>query len=119
MTTTIPDPRPAPVERGADGPPHAADSGDAGPIHRFSNAALARGSSVAAALLLAAPPALGQLGQLGRGFGGTGSQSDQLRPPTPSGDPSGPGLMALVLFVLLFAMIVGAMLIPSKRGHQD
>jgi len=47
------------------------------------------------------------------------SRSDQLRPPTPSSDTSGPGLMALVVFVLLTAMVIAAMLIPTKRGHQD
>ena len=47
------------------------------------------------------------------------SRSDQLRPPTPSADTSGPGLLALVAFALLIGMVVVAMLIPTKRGHQD
>ncbi|MEM0982324.1 MAG: hypothetical protein AAGI17_00070 [Planctomycetota bacterium] len=46
-------------------------------------------------------------------------QSDNVRPPTPSDDPSGAGLMGLVVFVLLAGAVIGAMTIPTKRGHQD
>ena len=67
----------------------------------------------AAAWLLAAPVAGAATLAL------QASRSDQLRPPTPSADTSGPGLLALVVFVLLFGMVVAAMLIPTKRGHQD
>jgi len=69
--------------------------------------------AAAAAWMLAALPASAATLAL------QASQSDQLRPPTPSDRTSGPGLLALVLFVLLFALVVVAMLIPTKRGHQD
>lgn len=54
-----------------------------------------------------------------------GAQDEQpaetrLQPPTPTiREDTGGGLVQAGVAILLMAAVVGANLIPSKRGHQD
>lgn len=43
----------------------------------------------------------------------------QLRPPTPGKPDDPPVIMNYLSLVVIIAAVVGANLIPSKRGHQD
>ena len=40
-------------------------------------------------------------------------------PPTPGKPDEPPVVMNYLVMILIIAMVVGANLIPSKRGHQD
>ncbi|MCX5689360.1 MAG: hypothetical protein NTV94_06160 [Planctomycetota bacterium] len=42
-----------------------------------------------------------------------------LTPPTPGKPDDPPLVMNYLTMMLIIAMVVGANLIPSKRGHQD
>lgn len=43
----------------------------------------------------------------------------QLSPPTPGRVDDPPVIMNILVLLLVTALIVGAFLIPAKRGHQD
>jgi hypothetical protein len=43
----------------------------------------------------------------------------QLSPPTPGRVDDPPVIMNILVLLLVAALIVGAFLIPAKRGHQD
>ncbi len=57
-----------------------------------------------AALVLAAAPALAQT---------------ELSPPKPGRVDNPPVVMSILVLLIMVAMLVGAFVIPSKRGHQD
>lgn len=70
----------------------------------------ARSSLLSAAaclsLLAAASPALGQA-------------AGDVRPPVPGSTAEAPTIRTWLFVGLLSAACIGAVLIPSKRGHQD
>lgn len=45
--------------------------------------------------------------------------AEPLRPPTPGKADEPPMLMIVLLSIVLVALVIGATLIPSRRGHQD
>lgn len=53
--------------------------------------------------LLAAMPAIAQ----------------ELKPPTPGKVDSPPVIMNILFLIVILAIVVGAFVIPAKRGHQD
>ncbi len=63
-------------------------------------------------LALAASPASAQRGREAEG-------PVELNPPQPSRDPSAPIILTLGSLIILGGAVVGAGLMPSKRGHQD
>lgn len=65
-----------------------------------------------ALLALAASPASAQRGRDDDG-------PVELNPPQPSRDPSAPTILTMGSLVILGAAVIGAGLMPSKRGHQD
>ncbi len=54
-------------------------------------------------LALAALPALAQ----------------ELKPPTPGKVDEPPVIMNILFLIVILAVVVGAFVIPAKRGHQD
>lgn len=51
---------------------------------------------------------------------GQPGQPAALKPPTPGKeDTSRPLVMTIVAGIVIVAVVVGANMIPSKRGHQD
>ncbi|MBX3409849.1 MAG: hypothetical protein KF859_08175 [Phycisphaeraceae bacterium] len=77
---------------------------------------LGRSPLVVAALLVVGVLAYGAAAQP-PGFGE--EVTEPLRPPVP-GKPDQPMLiMNYLIMVVIIAVVVGANLIPSKRGHQD
>ena len=47
------------------------------------------------------------------------NDAETLRPPQPTQEPKAPAVLTLFTVILLTAGVVGATLMPSKRGHQD
>jgi hypothetical protein len=45
--------------------------------------------------------------------------AEPLRPPTPGKADQPPMLMIVLLSIVLIALVIGATLMPSRRGHQD
>jgi hypothetical protein len=43
----------------------------------------------------------------------------QLQPPTPTKPDKPPSVMNYLTMIIIIAAVVGANMIPSKRGHQD
>jgi hypothetical protein len=50
---------------------------------------------------------------------GNRKQEERLMPPTPSKQDNPTLILYYVLALVIVAACVGAMLIPSRRGHQD
>ncbi|MEM7754791.1 MAG: hypothetical protein AAF297_04045 [Planctomycetota bacterium] len=42
-----------------------------------------------------------------------------LRPPQPEREPESPAFLTVATLLLISAGLIGASLLPSKRGHQD
>jgi hypothetical protein len=66
----------------------------------------------AAAISFVSLPALGQAPP------GTGAPAP-LAPPTPGRPDKPPAAWNYITMILIAGMVIGASLIPSKRGHQD
>ena len=66
-----------------------------------------------AVVLGVGPAALGQPSPQGE------KKVEALRPPTPTKPDDPPAAMSYITMALLIGLLVGAALIPSKRGHQD
>ncbi len=66
-------------------------------------------TGVAAAWLLALAPAPS----------GAAAQTESLKPPSVNQSDDPPTVRMYLVTALLGALVVGANLIPSKRGHQD
>lgn len=77
---------------------------------RSSFATLAIASCAAGAVLVLAPQASAQPNQP--------EAPQQVRPPVPGNPDKNPILVTLVGFLIVGA-VLGAAIIPSKRGHQD
>ena len=87
---------------------------------RFKTFAAAMVVSFAALPALAQQPAdPGGLG-LGGGLQDDAAPKEMPRPPIArKSDPKPPVLWNIGAFVLIVAAVLGANMIPSKRGHQD
>jgi hypothetical protein len=59
---------------------------------------------------IASPAAMAQDGD---------NTQERLRPPTPAREEKAPTISMMLLSAVLIAAVVGASVIPSKRGHQD
>ena len=46
-------------------------------------------------------------------------EQERLRPPTPAREEKAPTILMMLMSAVLIAAVVGASVIPSKRGHQD
>lgn len=63
---------------------------------------------------------LSSSGAYAQGQPGQPGQPTTLRPPTPGReDTSRPLVMTIVAGLVIVAAVVGANMIPAKRGHQD
>jgi|GEM_PF-2528252 len=69
----------------------------------------AAAASVGAAAL--APSASAQIS--------SASENERLTPPTPGKPDTPPAITNYLTIVVIVGAVVGASLIPSKRGHQD
>ena len=47
------------------------------------------------------------------------TENERLTPPTPGKPDTPPALTNYLTIVIIIGAVVGASLIPSKRGHQD
>jgi hypothetical protein len=73
----------------------------------------------AAAMLAVVPAGLAQEG-LGLGTQDQAAPKELPRPPIARrADPNPPTLWNMGALVLIIALVFGANMIPSKRGHQD
>jgi hypothetical protein len=69
-------------------------------------------AAAATLLTLAASPATAQRGRDDDG-------PVELNPPQPDRDPTAPTFLTMGSLIILGAAVIGAGLMPSKRGHQD
>jgi hypothetical protein len=65
--------------------------------------------------------AVGAVSAIGALVGPVSAQdaNEPLRPPQPTQEPKAPAILTLFTVLVLTAGVVGATLMPSKRGHQD
>ena len=47
------------------------------------------------------------------------AMAQELKPPTPGKVDDSPAIMNILFLIVILAIVVGAFVIPAKRGHQD